>query len=94
MSVLLMGGIYDICREMASGGMIYLPSFMMIDTGVQAILRFRLIKLRGCNIGITDGRDLGISPLRWARALIYVPRFIKICSHIQTYTPTHTQIAR
>jgi hypothetical protein len=26
--------------EMASGGMIYIPSFMQIGTSVQAILRF------------------------------------------------------
>jgi hypothetical protein len=41
--------------EMASCGMIYLQSFMNIGTGVQAILRFRLRNLRGCNVGITDG---------------------------------------
>jgi hypothetical protein len=43
--------------EMASGGMIYIPSFMKIGIGVQAILRFRLRNLRGCNV-ITDGRNL------------------------------------
>jgi hypothetical protein len=31
---------------------------MKIDTGVQAILRFSLRILRGCNIDITDGRLL------------------------------------
>jgi hypothetical protein len=44
--------------EMAFCGMIYIPSFMKIGTGVQAILRFCLRRLRGCNVGITDGRDL------------------------------------
>jgi hypothetical protein len=44
--------------EMASGGMIYLPSFMRIATGVQAILKFRLRNVRGCDVGITDGRYL------------------------------------
>jgi hypothetical protein len=39
---------------MGSGGMIYVPSFMKIGTGVQAILRFCLRNLRGHNIGITD----------------------------------------
>jgi hypothetical protein len=43
--------------EMASCGMIYLPSFMKIGTGVQAILRFCLRNLKGCDVGITDGRD-------------------------------------
>jgi uncharacterized protein YraI len=44
--------------EMGSGGMIYFPSFTKTGTGVQAILRFCLRNLRGCNVGITDGRDL------------------------------------
>jgi hypothetical protein len=43
---------------MASGGMIYLPSFMKIGIGVQGILRFCLRNLRGCDVGITEGRDL------------------------------------
>jgi hypothetical protein len=44
--------------EMASCGMIYLPSFVKIGTGVQAILRSCLRNLRGCDVGITDGRDV------------------------------------
>jgi uncharacterized protein YraI len=44
--------------EMASCGMIYLPSFMKIATGVQAVLRFCLRNVKGCNLGITVGRDL------------------------------------
>jgi hypothetical protein len=44
--------------EMGSGGMIYIQRFMKIGTGVQAILRFYLRNLRGCNVGITDGKDL------------------------------------
>jgi hypothetical protein len=43
--------------EMSSCGMICVPSFMKIDTGVQAILRFGPRNLRGCNVSITDGRD-------------------------------------
>jgi uncharacterized protein YraI len=42
--------------EMASCDMIYIPSFMTIGAGVQAILRFCLSYLIGCNVGITDGR--------------------------------------
>jgi hypothetical protein len=53
--------------EVASCGMIYIPSFMKIGTGVQVILRFCLRNLRGCNVGITDGRDSSIIPLRWAQ---------------------------
>jgi hypothetical protein len=44
--------------KMAAGGVIYIPSFMKICTGVQAVLRIRLRNLRGFNVGITDGRDL------------------------------------
>jgi uncharacterized protein YraI len=47
---------YDV--EMASCGMIYLPSFVKIGTGVQAILRFCLSNSNGCNVGIIDRRDL------------------------------------
>jgi hypothetical protein len=44
--------------EMASCGMIYIPSFMKTATSVQAILRFCFRNLRGCNVGITDGKVL------------------------------------
>jgi hypothetical protein len=44
--------------EMASGGMIYIRSFMKTGKGVQAILWFCLSNLKRCNVGITDGRDL------------------------------------
>jgi hypothetical protein len=40
---------------------------MKIGRGVQAILRFFFRNLRGCNVGITDGRDILITPLRWAQ---------------------------
>jgi hypothetical protein len=35
-------------------GMIRIPSFMKFHTDVQAIIRFCLRNLRGCNVGITD----------------------------------------
>jgi uncharacterized protein YraI len=44
--------------EMASCCMIYIPSFMKIGTVVQAMLRFCLRNLNGCDVGINDGRDL------------------------------------
>jgi hypothetical protein len=43
--------------EMASCG---LQSFLKFGTGVQAILRFCLGNLTGCNIGITDGRNYDV----------------------------------
>jgi hypothetical protein len=51
---------------MASCGMIYETSFMKIDAGVQAIIRFCFRNLRGCNVGITDGKESGSASLRWA----------------------------
>jgi hypothetical protein len=39
-------------------GMICIASFAKIGTGVRAMLTFSLSNFRGCNIGITDGRDL------------------------------------
>jgi hypothetical protein len=53
--------------EMGSGGIIYISSFMKIGRDVQVILRFRLRNLKGCNAGITDERDLSISPLIWVQ---------------------------
>jgi hypothetical protein len=43
--------------EMTSCNMIYVRSFMKIGAGTQAILKFCLRNLRGCDVGITDGRD-------------------------------------
>jgi hypothetical protein len=43
--------------EMASSTMICIPSFMKIGLGVQATL-FYLRNMRGCNIGITDEKEL------------------------------------
>jgi hypothetical protein len=36
--------------EMGSSGMIYLPSFMKIGTGVEGILRFCVSNLEGGNV--------------------------------------------
>jgi hypothetical protein len=44
--------------QMASCCILQLPSFMKIGTAVQAILRFCLSNLNGCNVGVPDGRDL------------------------------------
>jgi hypothetical protein len=55
--------------EMASCGMIYLLSFLKTGTGIQAILRFCLRNVRGCNVGITEGGggDFLTTPLRWTQ---------------------------
>jgi hypothetical protein len=57
------------------------------------MLRLYFRNLRGCNVGITDGKYLGIMPLRWGQ----VPISIKIGSDIHliegyTYRHTHTDI--
>jgi hypothetical protein len=43
---------------MASYGMTYVPNFIKIGAGIQAILRFCIRNLRGCNVGITEGWNL------------------------------------
>jgi hypothetical protein len=42
--------------EMASSGMMYVPSFMNIGTGDQAVLKSCLRNFTGFNVGIADGR--------------------------------------
>jgi hypothetical protein len=44
--------------EIASFAVIYIQSFMNTGTGIEAILRFCLRNLRGCNVGITDDKYL------------------------------------
>jgi hypothetical protein len=53
-----MEGIHEVFLEMASFGIIYIPSFMTIGRGVQAILRFYLKNMRHRSVGIIDGRYL------------------------------------
>jgi hypothetical protein len=35
-----------------------MPSFMKIDTDVKAILRLCFRNVRGCNVGIANGKEL------------------------------------
>jgi hypothetical protein len=58
MLVLLKKGIMKCTVDMGSGYMIYIPSFIKTDAGIQVILRSPLRYLKDCNAGITDGRDL------------------------------------
>jgi hypothetical protein len=44
--------------EMAADGMIWMPSFMAVGLGMQVMLRFFFDNSRGCNVGITNGRNL------------------------------------
>jgi hypothetical protein len=43
--------------EMASAGMIHIPYFMMISSGIHIILRFLPQQLERLSVGITDGAD-------------------------------------
>jgi hypothetical protein len=79
MLALLIEGIYEARR---------LDGFTKIGTGVQAILRCCLRNLRGCNVGITDGRDLWIMPLRWAQ----VPWYIRTKFHKDWFR--HSKVVR
>jgi hypothetical protein len=40
---------------------------MKIDTGDQTILSFCFRNFRGCNAGITDGKNLLNAPLKWTQ---------------------------
>jgi hypothetical protein len=53
--------------DMPSCGMIFLPSFMKTGKDVERILKFRFRNLKGCNVGITDGRDQQNEPLKLAQ---------------------------
>jgi hypothetical protein len=68
MLVLLIEGIYKVRRwDCFMWHDIYIPSFMNIGTGVQAILRFFPRNFRGCNVGINDGRNCLITLLIWGQ---------------------------
>jgi hypothetical protein len=67
MLVLLMGVIYEVNVEMASDGMIYVPSFMKINSGIQIILRLLPCQFLGCIVGTTDERNFISTPLIWSQ---------------------------
>jgi hypothetical protein len=52
--------------EMVTRGKIFFPNFMIIGKDVQAILKIFLSNLDGCNIGITEEKELGSASPRWA----------------------------
>jgi hypothetical protein len=41
-----------------SDSVILSPSFMMIDSDFQVVIRLLLLQFRGHSVGVTDGRDL------------------------------------
>jgi hypothetical protein len=70
--------------EIASCGIIYFMCVIKFGIGVEAILRLSLRNLKGCNVGITDGRDFfNYTAEIGSGAVIYVPSFIKMGSGIQ-----------
>jgi hypothetical protein len=50
--------------QMASCGLIFLPSFMKIGKCFRAIIRFGLSNMNDCNVGIIEGKKLRSAPLR------------------------------
>jgi hypothetical protein len=58
--------------EMASCGMIYTLSFMMIRRGAQTILGFCLRNMRGCEVCITDRMELSSALFRPALVACYI----------------------
>jgi hypothetical protein len=61
----------------------HIPSFLKFGTGVQAMLRFCLSNLRGCNVGISDGKFIKYAFEMGSGSMIYIPSFIKIDLGIQ-----------
>jgi hypothetical protein len=59
--------------EIGSGGMIYsyVPCLMKIGTGVQAMLRVWFSNMKGCNVGVTNVRDLWRTSFKWAQMARY-----------------------
>jgi hypothetical protein len=59
--------------EIVSGGMIYsyIPNPVKTCTGVLAILRVWFSNMKGCNIGVTNGRDLWRTSLKWTQVATY-----------------------
>jgi hypothetical protein len=54
---------------------VYIPSFLQSIMGFQAILKFCLSSLKGCEVVIIDGRDLWSKQLKWAQVAWYSTKF-------------------
>jgi hypothetical protein len=54
-----------------SVGMIYIPRLTTIGSGIRVLLRLLPANLRSCNVGITDGRNLGTPLFRWLKVAWY-----------------------
>jgi uncharacterized protein YraI len=61
-----------------------MPTFMTVDSGFQAVLRFCLNNFKGCNVGITEERDLCMKYVvqMGAGGIINILSFITIFSGI------------
>jgi hypothetical protein len=56
--ILLEGVIYEVHLHIVSSGLIYIPGFMKSGTYVQAVLGSCLRNLRGCDVDITDEKEI------------------------------------
>jgi hypothetical protein len=50
--------------ETGSGGIRNIEIFTQIFTDVQAVLKVFLSNLKGCSVGITNGKDMRCKPLK------------------------------
>jgi hypothetical protein len=64
---------------------------MNTGIGLQAILRFSVRNLTGCNVGITEGVFINYAVEMGLGAMIYITSFIQIGSGIQKLIVGETQ---
>jgi hypothetical protein len=81
---------------MGSGSIIHVLSFIKIDKGIQAILKFCLSNLNDCNVGITDEEIYDVhrsNGLRWhdIRTKFYDDR-LRHLSNIMEITATISEV--
>jgi hypothetical protein len=67
---------------------------MKIAADGRAILRFILSNVRGCNVGITDGKITNLAVLLTPDGMIYKPSFKRTCSRKQKLMDRDTEIHR
>jgi hypothetical protein len=65
--VLLTGMIYEVNVKMVSDSIIYVPSFMNINSGIQVILRLLSCQFLGCSVGTNEERNFISTPLIWSQ---------------------------
>jgi hypothetical protein len=91
--MLLIRKIYEVPHS----GMIYIyiPCFMRIRKGAQAMLRFCSRNLRSCNVGITDLNDLWSAPFWWTSMAWYTHQVLwRLLQVFRQYSGVASKIER